>query len=68
MQPHSNLGIRFRTHFRPFGFSEKRSLSNLKDKIRSLYLDGHRGIYKMSFVRESVGELERLIKEIRRPK
>jgi hypothetical protein len=64
MQPHVNLGIRFRTHFEPRGFSKKRSYYPLRHRIRGLYLLAHRGILKMSVARRSVNEAEGLITAI----
>ncbi len=69
MQPHVNLGIRFRTHFEPFGFSPKRSKKPLQRLIQQFRADIKAGLLNhpasIDFVNEQIKEMRSLIRRIK---
>lgn len=66
MQPHFNLGINFRKHFEPFGFSKKRSLNLLKRKLEQYYKDIKSGILHKEYAKDQIDDLLLKTKLIKR--
>jgi hypothetical protein len=62
MQPHANLGINFRRHFEPLGFSKKRSRRAIEEKISQTYNYFRAGTLKQTDAVRIISELKELKK------
>lgn len=64
MQPHVNLGINFRRHFEPFGFSLKRSKRPIEKRIHTIQRDFKAGLIREVDANRILTELRSILREI----
>jgi len=64
MQPHYNLGIRFRTHFQPFGISKKRISNKLHDELQGHINALKEGRITWADIKDTVKDLYSVIKRL----
>jgi hypothetical protein len=66
MQPHASLGINFRKHFEPFGYSKARSGRVLERKIKTLQLDVKNGYLPAAVAEKAIKEIKGLLRQMRK--
>jgi len=64
MQPHYNLGIRFRTHFDSFGISKKRIASKLQKEMNEHFIALKEERISWPLIRNTIKELSKTIKRL----
>lgn len=64
MQPHVNLGINFRKHFEPFGFSKARHIKSLHYEIDRSIKDVKEGKITFAAIKHYLKQLDELIRDL----
>jgi hypothetical protein len=66
MQPHANLGINFRKHFKPIGVSTKRLEKEVFAKAEKIKKEVKDGVIEWKYVKDVWKELMKLGEKLRK--